>query len=166
MPDWKAVQRDRDAGELTIRAIAEKYGVSEANIYLHTKTTHPRRTGRPPAKPAPASQASAKRPPGGRAVPGPGVEGLDLAYVPLSDVPGRAVGHAPGYVAVYAALKKCPRGQAVRVNAKAISPNSRYPTGALRSALVRQARAEGREDLLAPRFRIKDGKVWVFVVAR
>jgi len=42
--DWNAVQRDRDAGA-RVSELEKKYGVSNASIYLHTRSNGKRHAG-------------------------------------------------------------------------------------------------------------------------
>jgi len=155
--DWPAVQADRDAGELTILQIAEKYGTSTANVYLRTR---PRTKGQ--SAPAP-KQAKRGRPPRAAAAGLPAEAG-EFRYVPLDQVPIRRkpAGINAFWLRLAAALVECPAGQAVPFAVPPFAAKAKNPQGSIRGGLTRALRVNPEANGLRFYVACEKGQAWVW----
>jgi hypothetical protein len=154
--DWAAVQADRNAG-MTVAAVAKKYGVSDASVYAHTHGNG--RRGGPPRGVATGFSTATEA--AKSAANGSG--SFHVTYVDIDQIPGAPVQVRDEYRVVYEALKKCPAGKVVRMPLLPYMKASKYPTGGIRSALLRLAKIDKRKML--PQFRVRGGDLYVWAKA-
>jgi len=165
--DWPAVQADRDAGELTILQIAEKYGTSTANVYVRTRPRDKSASIRKAIARLPAPQFTKKprgRPPRAVAVAGLSAEASEFRYVPLDQVPIRRkpAGINAFWLRLAAALVECPAGQAVPFAVPPFAAKAKNPQGSIRGGLTRALRVNLEANGLRFYVACEKGQAWVW----
>jgi len=158
--DWPAVQADRDAGELTILQIAEKYGTSAANVYVRTRPRD--KFGAQRKKSLKALKALAKK--ATAAAAGLPAEAGEFRYVPLDQVPIRRkpAGINAFWLRLAAALVECPAGQAVPFAVPPFAAKAKNPQGSIRGGLTRALRVNPGANGLRFYVACEKGQAWVW----
>jgi len=159
--DWPAVQADRDAGELTILQIAEKYGTSTANVYVRTRPRD--KFGAQRKKSLKALKALAKKATAAAAA-GLSAEAGEFRYVPLDQVPIRRkpAGINSFWLRLAAALVECPAGQAVPFAVPPFAAKAKNPQGSIRGGLTRALRVNPEANGLRFYIACEKGQAWVW----